>query len=191
MPEVLLADDLSETTPLWRVDREIKVPRRAAEMAQKVRPLLQICTEIRFIDQYFDPTKHRYREVLSHFLLAMHGNSRITLIEYHLNDELGASLFRSECERRLPCLLPKGLKMTLVRWRKERETAGETLHPRYILTDKGGIRVEHGLDEGEDGETTDISLLGETLYSQRWSEYQRDAGVHEYVDQVEITGERE
>jgi hypothetical protein len=81
--------------------------------------------------------------------------------------------------------------MTLVRWRKERETAGETLHPRYILTDRGGIRVDHGLDEGEPGETTDIGLLSENLYSQRWGEYQRGTGVHEFVDEVTVFGERE
>jgi hypothetical protein len=191
VPEVLLANDLRDNTPLWRVDREAIVPRSAVEMTREVRSLLQICTQVRFVDQYFDPTKYRYLNVLDHLLRATNGNSRISLIEYHVSDELGVPFFKGECQRRLPSLVPRGLKMTLILWRKERETAGETLHPRYILTDRGGIRIERGLDEGEDGETTDISLLDVALYSQRWSEYQRGAGVHEFVDEVTVSGERE
>ena len=51
------------------------------------------------------------------------------------------------------------------------ELAGERLHPRYILTNIGGIRYEGGLDPGGPHETTDVSLLTEELWLKRWEQY--------------------
>ena len=87
------------------------------------------------------------------------------LVGYPSNLPESLCLFKSETAKITPFVQQRRLEMTLVHWRKDRNTEGETLHPRYILTDRGGIRIEHGLDEGEYGETTDISLLDRTLYS--------------------------
>lgn len=83
--------------------------------------------------------------------------------------------------------MPKGLELTFIRWRQLEE--GEKLHPRYILTDIGGIRIEVGLDEGEVGETTDISLPSELEYSQRWANFQRSTSAYKFVDELKIVGE--
>lgn len=189
IPQVLVAENIAGTTPLWNVRREVCVSRNATEMAQCVKPLFQACSEVLFIDPHFNPCKPQYLNTFQQFFLAMDGNARIRRIEYHLkeSDEKPSKEFLEEkCQKNLPGLLPKGVKVIFIRWREIE--GGETLHPRYILTDIGGVRIEHGLDEGREGETTDISLLDDSLYYKRWKEFQRDTSPFEYVDEVKIVG---
>jgi len=49
---------------------------------------------------------------------------------------------------------------------------GETFHARYVLTERGGIRFDVGLDEGPVGETTDVTLLDTQLHITRWNDFQ-------------------
>jgi hypothetical protein len=65
---------------------------------------------------------------------------------------------------------------------------GDDLHPRYVFTERGGIRIERGLDEGDDGKTTDVSLLEASLYNRRWKDYQRDTSPFDFVDELKIIG---
>jgi hypothetical protein len=170
-PDVLITDELNETAPLWDVPREGRILRNAQALAACVRPLLQASCEVLFIDPYFDPSKHRYRRTLQYFFQALDGNHRIQRIEYHLDgNRLAANFFCHSCSS-LSRILPDGRHIRLIRW--SQTSGGEALHARYILTDIGGIRVEHGLDEGEPGETTDVSLLDNSLYIQRWKNYHR------------------
>ena len=157
-------------------------------MAKCVLPMLQLCSEVLFVDPHFNPSELRYRNTLQQFVKSTNKNPKISRIEYYLGGEkIEKSHFESECKNKLPRLLPKGLELTFIRWRQLEE--GEKLHPRYILTDIGGIRIEVGLDEGEVGETTDISLLSESLYSQRWENFQRSTSAYELVDELKIVGE--
>lgn len=191
-PEVLISEELAEKdTPLWTTSRECIVPRNAAEMASCVRPLLQACSEILFVDPHFSPTASRYLHTFEQFVLAVIGNTKIRRIEYHLQDsedKPSKEFFEQKCEK-LTRLLPKGMDVSFIRWKQVE--GKEDLHPRYILTDIGGVRIEHGLDEGEEGETTDISLLDYPVYSKRWKDFQRDSSPYEYVDEVNICGKLE
>lgn len=180
---VLIADDLTETTPLWNVPRERVVPRKAFDLASHIEPLLRMATEVIFIDPYFDPYAPRYRRTLKAFARVIHSNGGHCRIEYHL--KYSDSAFQDGCQANLPSILPTGLEIKFIRWRQI--DGGETLHPRYILTDRGGVRIEHGLDEGRDGECTDVSLLDLSVYQQRWKDY-REAPAFEFVDEITIAG---
>jgi hypothetical protein len=57
---------------------------------------------------------------------------------------------------RLRFIIPASVELILYRWRQR--SGGDVLHPRYILTERGGLSFEFWLDEGELGETLDISL---------------------------------
>ena len=48
----------------------------------------------------------------------------------------------------------------------------ETLHPRYVLTDVGGLSYDHGLDEDLAHEsTTDVHLHNHDERTNAWSQY--------------------
>ena len=65
----------------------------------------------------------------------------------------------------------------------------EDLHSRYILTNLGGIRIEHGLDEGQEGETTDVSLLDHLAVLKALDGISSGvASPYEYVDEVRVIG---
>lgn len=186
---ILIADDLDETTSLWNVNRETTVPRKSAEMAACVAVLLKNSTEVFFIDPHFAPENSRYRKTLEKLIeVTVTGNSRLKRIEYHLKEKSTEEFFKKECMTRIPCLLPTGTEIVFIRWKQK--DGGETLHPRYILTDLGGVRVEHGLDEGDDGETTDVSLLDQELYHHRWSDFQKETSCYDFVDEVRVVGTR-
>ena len=77
--------------------------------------------------------------------------------------------FRGECERRLCQWIPDGIPVLVRRLRQKQD--GEQLHNRYILTDLGGVTFGTGLDEGDEGETDDITLMDRGQYELRWSQY--------------------
>ena len=187
IPKILIAADLDNATPLWNVIRGECIPRSALDMAKRIRPMLQLCSEVLFVDPHFNPSELRYRNTLEQFIKSTNKNTKISRIEYHLGDKIENNHFEGECKNKLPRLLPKGSELTFIRWRQLEE--GEKLHPRYILTDIGGIRIEVGLDEGEVGETTDISLLAEREYYQRWGNFQRSTAAYEFVDELKVIGE--
>lgn len=183
--EVLRADELTDATPLWQVSRERVVPRKAAELATAVQPLFQIASEILFIDPYFDPSAPRYWKTLKSFTRIICADTPLRKIEFYLKFDPNFASFKRCCNDNIPQILPDGFQMRFVQLRQR--DRGETLHPRYILTDKGGVRFEHGLDEGRDGEYTDVSLLSLHVYQQRWKDYY-EARAFEVVDEITIVG---
>ncbi len=91
------------------------------------------------------------------------------------------------CSLRLPNIIPHGMCVRLVRWRQK--DGGEKLHNRYILTDKGGVSLGVGLDDGTPGETDEIKLLDEETYKFRWKQYTSEPAF-DLVDEVVVEGRR-
>ena len=78
----------------------------------------------------------------------------------------------------------------IFRW--QRNDDGDKPHPRYVLTERGGIRFEYGLDEWDgEGQTTDVSLLSHSLYKQRWKDYQKETAAYHLYDNCTVTGSKE
>jgi hypothetical protein len=73
----------------------------------------------------------------------------------------------------LPSIIPRGLKIRLVRWDQIH------LHARYILTEKGGVKFGSGLDDhdGSPRKHCDVDLLQPGPYKAIWKEYQRDSPI--------------
>ena len=160
---ILNSSDLDEKLELWNVPREEKVSRDARAMASCVTLLFQMSRSILFVDPHFKPDAARFRRPLIEFLkVASQASSRagrpFDRIEYHLAKACDISFFIDVCRQTLLTHIPSGCDITFFRWTPRKP--GEDLHPRYILTDVGGIRFERGLDDGEPGETTDVGLLG-------------------------------
>jgi hypothetical protein len=192
--KVLTTDDISEFEPLWKVEREISVPRTAQALANCVSKLLEHAREVLFVDPHFDPTKSRYRNTLKAFLEIIPEPGKLKRIEYHVSNRLLTGNFTDSLKEQLPRILSKDITITFIRWLEADD--GDSLHPRYILTDRGGIRIEHGLDEELNGPTTDVSLLDTDLFKNRWDDYQKYPAAYfnkekkkptfQYVDEFEL-----
>ena len=62
-------------------------------------------------------------------------------------------------------------------------------HPRYILTEKCGLYYDYGLDEGDPGVQTDVSLLDEEIYMKTWHQFKLASGEFELADAWILTAE--
>jgi hypothetical protein len=185
---VLFAEEINNDTPhpLWDIKKEECVARKASVLGRYVAPLLKISSEIIFVDPHFNPNLSRFRNTLAEFLNSIVRNNKIRRIEFHLGDKLGRDYFEKECREHIPGMLSRNQVITFIRWREME--CGDDLHPRYVFTERGGIRIERGLDEGDDGKTTDVSLLEASLYNRRWKDYQRDTSPFDFVDELKIIG---
>lgn len=180
---VVSASCVDETCPCWRISRDAVVNRDAESLCRPAVHLLRMATEIVFVDRYFGGNASHGRPLAAFLQEALNG-SKPKRLEYH--SEAGSSWdhLRDKLLKMIPFLpLPPGIPLKFVRW--ETLPQGDGLHPRYILTEHGGIKYDWGL--GEDaGKTTDIHLLDAAIYARRWSEYSATSTAFKFVDGFEV-----
>jgi hypothetical protein len=174
-PATIVADELEEaTTPLWAAPRGRAVARSAREMAAAIAAMLRIAEVVILVDPHFGPERPRYRRPLEAFLRAVlegrptEGPRRV---EVHTSLELTGTraFFEAECQDQLPRCLPQGISLALLRLATR--PGGQRLHNRYVLTDVGGVVFGIGLDDGNDVETDDLTLMDRAQYEMRWAEH--------------------
>ena len=76
--------------------------------------------------------------------------------------------------------------MRVFRW--EIEERGDELHARYVMTERGGIRYDFGLDEKKFNKTTDVMLMDPQVYKERWKNYQKETSPFKFHDVLTIEG---
>jgi hypothetical protein len=139
--------------------------------------LLRDSKVVRLIEPHFNPHKPRFRDVLEALLDRLHKEgSSIREIELHVRhpedkdpqDPAPPIFTASELKGKLAPLLRSDWKLRVHLWTRGREK----MHPRYLLTDRGGIQIDHRWDEGEyDTETTPILLLSRVRWEQEMERY--------------------
>lgn len=192
---ILVAGEFGEQTPLWNVPREKSVPRTAEALASELAPVFQNCREILFVDYRFDPREPRWIESLREFVRTAAENGRkFARCEYHFSlvgdrdtrFDLKNEQMRKLCRESLATVLSADFnRLELYQWRRI-APAGKRLHPRYVLTEIGGARIENGLDVGRPGEETDFSWLDANLWEQRWKEFQAESTPFKLHDKLTV-----
>ena len=174
---VLIAEPLEEfdeTDKRWVAQRGRVVTRDAASMADAVSSMLACCRDAVFVDPHFKPAFPRYQRPIEAFLNALVTNRAGPLperVEICTATPEGMAFLERAFTSRIRALVPDGLS---VRVRKlVRRDGGEALHNRYILTDLGGVSFGYGLDDddGEGGQTDDLTLMDREQYQKRWQQY--------------------
>jgi hypothetical protein len=103
----------------------------------------------------------------------------------HLQAKSELAFFRTECDK-LSGLLPEGLRVEFFRWE---EIAGKgQLHPRYVITEHAGIRIDGGLDAKAPGTDTEASLMDPAVCEERRKDYSPASSRFKLVDRHEIVG---
>jgi len=183
--DVLNIDEFDESNEKFKISTGMKVKRKAKDMGDCIGSLLNISKEIIFVDPHFAPdaTHSRFTNPLKEFLKYIDINKYVR-VEYHIKQKANIEYFENCCQENISHLLPERIQLKFVRWQDKGLT--ESLHARYILTDRGGVSVENGLDEGQGEDTTDINLLDDALYKQRWEQYQKETSPFKFVDEIVI-----
>ena len=161
--DVIIDEDIDETHERLRLAREEPVLREPQALSQHVRTLVTNSRTLLLVDPHIDPAIGRWRPIIGACLeLANQTVRDIPMkVELHtLATDRSASLsvFREAFFRYILPLVPQDLRSVHVyRWRR-RLAGPHDFHGRYILTERGGYRLDKGLDE-EYGTEQPVSLL--------------------------------
>jgi hypothetical protein len=136
------------------------------------------------VDPYFTTDPKWIAVLLECLKSCLSAGAQFRRIEVHTATKTPFDILRKTARERIANRLPPGSEVDFFAWRKIE--SGEKLHARYVLTDRGGIRFDVGLDEGKPGETTDVSLLSQNLYETRWKEFQPDSQTFELIGQFKL-----
>jgi hypothetical protein len=68
----------------------------------------------------------------------------------------------------------------------------EKLHPRFVLTERGGMHIDYGLDEGQSSnETTLVSLLEHRVFADLRQNYHAKARKFGEPEMISVSGQLE
>jgi hypothetical protein len=182
---VIPVDLLDEQQPLMAVPHDWLVARDAPTLAAALRLMLQSSNVVIFVDPYYDPFSPRYQSTLRECLRIVHAANPAAICEiHHVDGERtpAAEAIEREAKRQFSTVIPNGMTIILYRWREK--AGGEDFHARYLLTDRGGVRVDAGFSAEGAHQTTDFSLMDFSLSQQRRDGLRRDAVVFELVEPV-------
>ena len=172
---------LIDTNPLWHHESQSVVRRSAIEMTNAVGPLLDLSSEILFVDPNMQVNELRYRASIGAFLERIARRPTlvpIKRVEIHVSETAGTLQFiEDQCRQRR--IVPAGIRLQCVQWER-----GRLFHNRYILTNRGGMSFGHGLDEG-DGDD-DVSLLSDSQHAHWWGMFQRPNGPLTLIGETTI-----
>lgn len=189
---VLLIDEIDGSTELWSTKHSIPAPRDATSLADAASLLLQVSSDIVFVDPNFRPSD-RFLRPFEQFLIHCAGNRgraipRIRVIVEHKDAKPGDVLEQTFQECLAP-LIPSTLKCELLRV-SEKNSPSEKLHNRYVLTEWGGIDYGIGLDDDSrrGGQSDDVHLLDKYHFDKRWRQYAMMEAFNEVAPPVIIVG---
>jgi len=191
---VLRANEILGNTPLWDVPTDKDVERTIGGLSTAIEILLRISNHILFVDKMFDPAISKWSEPLIRFIEIATSNRNIQpIVEYHFcidDEELVISgvpvSFSDYCKNHSSNMIPEGINVNFCRISPK--PGGEGVHARYVLTDKGGIRIDWGLDTGQPGQRTDVGLIHDHLWKNRWKQFNEKSGTFDRFDEVVVAG---
>jgi hypothetical protein len=169
-PDVLVAEELERDVEPWRVNtQDDACPRRAHDMLLRVETLLRCSGELILVDPHFDPLEPRFARPFEAFVGVRPAWRRLELHSTR-REPFTRELQEHHYRGALELAVPAGTDLSLVLW--PGLPCAKRMHPRFVLTERGGVQFDYGLDEGRgSGDTTHVILLEHDVFLQRKDEY--------------------
>jgi hypothetical protein len=184
-PRVIAAEQLiTEKHPLFHCPRECAMPKNVGGYVAASHPLLHCSRQIIFVDPYFKAEK-KWGEPLKAMFVCIPSN--VTLLRYCASASPSGedqSFRRSELVQNLPRFIPMGLSLEVVLLSK---SPGRDLHNRFILTERGGLKLPWGLDTQADSPEDIVNLMEKETHQAKFLEY-LNLTDHSVSDTFTITG---
>lgn len=167
-----VADEMLMDEPPFHREREITIPRTAEAIVATTERLTAHARQIVLVEPHFNPVEPRFTRTLIRLIEALQARGvRPERLELHRTkpEDFRADVQQRNYQRALEVDLPKGWTLDVCFW------AGsfpeDAQHPRFILTELGGVRIDWGLDEGPPGSTTIASGVSDTLFADLFARY--------------------
>ena len=173
--DVVLEEDVDESHDKFDVPREQPVLRHAKELAAHIATLVVNSREMLLVDPHLDLSKDKWRPAIAACLdlvaRSVRGNPRAEIHTLDTDAKWSSEEFRKQCRRYIPGMMTGELTSVQVRRWRLRDNERHDFHARYVLTDRGGYRLDKGLDE-ECGVEQTVGLLDD----QEWSRIREGYG---------------
>jgi hypothetical protein len=165
--KVLVNDAMGEwPDAFWKVDYSIRLKKHKETLLETLKPLLQSCSELFWIDPYFKPAKsvRLLKMVILEFLSYNKDPSQLTFeIHISMNKGMGTKAFiEEEFNKRISPILPDRMGLTVKCW--DTVPGKEKYHDRFFITDIGGIQSSYGFDEDPGEVTTGLNIISKNDY---------------------------
>ena len=168
--------------PLFVVDTQPRVARQGPELLRVIKPLLGLSTQVRWVDRYLAPDQNQLETVLDCLQWIRQESIPIKHFELHLGgQEVDRRIHHENFRRVFADSIPLGLVMSLHWWAA---SSTENIHPRFVLTDVGGMQFDHGTDPGHG--TTIVHLLSKSRWQEEFQRYQQETTDLHHVDSVTL-----
>lgn len=176
--------------------REGVISRHAEDIASVAALILECSKNIKIIDPYF--SSHRgYKNTINEiFKLLAYNRKQNVEVEVHASFMQGGRQVNIESEkekliRYFSRVIPKEKQLTVMWW-NDNDT--KELHPRYLLSERAGIRYDRGFLEpselSERDTKTDVSMMSKKMADDVWNKYRAETSAFKVVDKQIIQGEK-
>lgn len=170
---------------LLQVELTGDCPRIGGDLINNVAgPMLRVANQIKVVDKYWDPTRSHKLKVIECLIDFLHrhdcrANKVEIYTELNPSHELPLRVQPQDYLEKINSILPSGYEVEVF-FIKQMED-GLRNHPRFLLTDIGGLSYDHGFEEGSRNEAdkTMIGILGGDYRSRLWNRYKADSDVFE------------
>lgn len=169
-PDVLAEIDVHDREPRFQVLTQIEIERTASRLAACAEVLLRNSSRVKWIDHVIDLRQGRWRRPFVAALELADPGRRPVIVEVHRgygNDVHRRNLLDQFYES-FQRLSRKGVSLELY-LHPER-----AMHDRFILSELGGLKVGHGLDDNEEGGSNPVAnvlLLDQELFEVQWRKF--------------------
>lgn len=161
---------------------EERIEATPQEITRVCKILLEYSSDVLLIDPYLNPLNRSYEKVLPKLMRVIAESTSCQRVEMwaRYKSVIDRPGNKSDLERALTSLRKESglspkrkLEMILVD-----DESGERMHGRYLLTNKGGVRLDQGfqsLSRSHKSHKMDVSPIGRVLIDELWGIYIKQA----------------
>ena len=185
--DVLVAGEFERDAEPWKVPRQDSACLRTREeMGRRINTLLHHSEQLKLVDRNFDPCEPRFSGPFEAFVGVRSCWKRL---EVHAALPLHYSqhVIQANYRRALELAVPTGTTLQVFLWPGLPE--GDRMHPRFVLTERGGVYFDYGLDEGQSPfETTLVTLLEHEVFIRQWEDFSESGTKFGKPERVIVQG---
>ncbi len=138
-------------------------------MLKRARRLLEHSNHLKLVDRNFDPSLKRWQRPFKAFVCA-HNQWKSLELHSALPPNCIREAVAANYRRGLERCLPAGFTLGVFLWPGIPNQ--DKMHPRFVLTERGGIYYDYGLDDSEGrAETTLVTLLEHEAFLKQWQDF--------------------
>jgi len=155
------------------LESQVLVPKTANYIAEALAELVRLSQDIIIVDPYFSTQPGVWNTFLAVLEKSVSNSQTIKKNITVLFD--GSKNSARSCQFLVDTLNREGLAfindITQVTFKDIRENGNEAIHNRYVITNLAGCSLPYGLQETNQQEQDEFSLLTEAVYGTRYQQY--------------------